>query len=257
MNYKNIKYTEQNKVATIQLHRPKFLNALCDELIEELSNALDYANSNNDIHVVILKGSEKAFAAGADISEMKNLTLLSHIKEDFIAKWEKISTFKKPIIASVAGYALGGGCEIAMMCDIIIAADNAKFGQPEINLGTIPAAGGTQRLVKSVGKSKAMELVLSGGIIDAKEALDFGLISKLVPLNDLDNQTSLLANKIAKKSLPILMLAKEAVLKSFESNLKEGMAFERKLFQSTFALEDRKEGMEAFLNKRPPNFNNN
>ena len=257
LNYQNIKLMEKNKVVTIELYRPKFLNALCDELIGELSHALDYANNNNKIHVVILKGSKKAFAAGADISEMKNLTLISHIKEDFIKKWEKVSTFKKPIIASVAGYALGGGCEIAMMCDIIIAADNAKFGQPEINLGTIPAAGGTQRLVKSVGKSKAMELVLSGDIIDAKEALEFGLVSKVVPIDDLDNQTILLANNIAKKSLPILILAKEAILQSFESNLKEGMVFERKLFQSTFALEDRKEGMDAFLNKRSPNFNNN
>ena len=188
---------------------------------------------------------------------MKDLKLISHIKKDFIKPWEKISKFKKPIIASVAGYALGGGCEIAMMCDVIIAADNAKFGQPEINLGTIPAAGGTQRLVKSVGKSKAMELVLSGSTISAEEALNYGLVSKVVPIEDLDKETINLAENIANKSLPILILAKEAILRSFESTLSEGMINERRLFQSTFELEDRKEGMMAFLEKRSPKFKNN
>lgn len=257
MNYKNIKYSENNKVATITLNRPDFLNALCNELMMEVGNALDSVTLNNNIHVVILKGNEKAFAAGADISQMKDLKLISHINNDFIVPWEKISKFKKPIIAAVSGYALGGGCEIAMMCDIIIAADNAKFGQPEINLGTIPAAGGTQRLVKSVGKSKAMELVLTGKIIDAKEALDYGLVSKVVDLNMINKEVEALAQNIASKSLPILMLAKESVLRSFETSLSEGMINERRLFQSTFALEDRKEGMEAFLNKRAPKFNNN
>ena len=257
MNYKNIKYKETDKIATISLDRPKFLNALSNELMDEIGDVLEKISNNDSIHVVILEGNTKAFAAGADISQMRDLDYISHIKKDFIKPWEKISRFKKPIIAAVAGYALGGGCEIAMMCDIIIAADNAKFGQPEINLGTIPAAGGTQRLTKSVGKSKAMELVLSGRIIGANEALEFGLVSKVVPLIDLEKEVNLLAQSIASKSLPILILAKEAVLRSFDASLSEGMINERRLFQSTFQLEDRKEGMEAFLNKRKPNFKNN
>ena len=257
MELENIILYRSNKIATITLNRPKYLNALCDQLIKEINYVLDLLSKDDDVHVVILKGSNKAFAAGADIKEMKDLNLISHIKQDFIKPWETISKFRKPIIASVAGYALGGGCEIAMMCDIIIAADNAKFGQPEINLGTIPAAGGTQRLVKSVGKSKAMELVLSGAIISAEEALNFGLISKVVSLDDLERETSNIAKNIANKSLPILMLAKEAILRSFDSTLSEGMVNERRLFQSTFELEDRKEGMTAFLEKRLPKFKNN
>ena len=257
MKLENIIFSKANKIATITLNRPKFLNALCDQLIKEINYILDLLSKDDEVHVVILKGSNKAFAAGADIKEMKDLKLISHIKKDFIEPWEKISKFKKPIIASVAGYALGGGCEIAMMCDVIIAADNAQFGQPEINLGTIPAAGGTQRLVKSVGKSKAMELVLSGSTISAEEAFNYGLVSKVVSLEDLDRETINLAENIAKKSLPILILAKEAILRSFESTLSEGMINERRLFQSTFGLEDRKEGMTAFLEKRSPNFKNN
>ena len=256
MELENIIFNKANKIATITLNRPKFLNALCDQLIKEINYILDLLSKDDEVHVVILKGSKKAFAAGADINEMKDLKLISHIKKDFIKPWEKISKFKKPIIASVAGYALGGGCEIAMMCDVIIAADNAKFGQPEINLGTIPAAGGTQRLVKSVGKSKAMELVLSGSTIIAEDALNYGLVSKVVPLEDLEVQTANLAKNIAKKSLPILILAKEAISRSFESTLSEGMINERRLFQSTFELEDRKEGMTAFLEKRSPKFKN-
>ncbi len=240
MEFENIIFNKTNKIATITLNRPKFLNALCDQLIKEINYVLDLLSKDDEVHVVILKGSQKAFAAGADINEMKDLKLISHIKKDFIKPWETISKFKKPIIASVAGYALGGGCEIAMMCDIIIAADNAKFGQPEINLGTIPAAGGTQRLVKSVGKSKAMELVLSGSTISAEEAYSYGLISKVVPIEDLDRETVSLAENIANKSLPILILAKEAILRSFESTLSEGMINERRLFQSTFVLEVRK-----------------
>ncbi len=257
MKLENIIFNKANKIATITLNRPKFLNALCDQLIKELNYILDLLSKDDEVHVVILKGSNKSFAAGADIKEMKDLRFISHIKKDFIEPWERISKFKKPIIASVAGYALGGGCEIAMMCDVIIAADNAKFGQPEINLGTIPAAGGTQRLVKSVGKSKAMELVLSGSTISAEEALKYGLVSKVVPLKDLDMETINLAENIANKSLPILILAKEAILRSFEATLSEGMINERRLFQSTFELEDRKEGMMAFLEKRSPKFKNN
>ncbi len=257
MELENITFNKSNKIATITLNRPKYLNALCDQLIKEVNYILDLLSKDDQIHVVILKGSNKAFAAGADIKEMKDLKLISHIKQDFIEPWETISKFRKPIIASISGYALGGGCEIAMMCDIIIAADNAKFGQPEINLGTIPAAGGTQRLVKSVGKSKAMELVLSGAIISAEEALNYGLVSKVVPLDCLERETTTLAENIANKSLPVLILAKEAILRSFESTLSEGMINERRLFQSTFELEDRKEGMEAFLEKRAPKFKNN
>ena len=257
MELENIIFNKANKIATITLNRPKFLNALCDQLIKEINYILDLLSKDDEVHVVILKGSQKAFAAGADINEMKDLKLISHIKKDFIKPWEKISKFKKPIIASVAGYALGGGCEIAMMCDVIIAADNAKFGQPEIKLGTIPAAGGTQRLVKSVGKSKAMEMVLSGSTISAEEALSYGLVSKVVPIEDLDKETINLAGIIANNSLPILILAKEAILRSFESTLSEGMINERRLFQSTFELEDRKEGMMAFIEKRSPKFKNN
>ncbi len=257
MELENIIFKKANKIATITLNRPKFLNALCDQLIKEINYILDLLSKDDEVHVVILKGSHKTFAAGADINEMKDLKLISHIKKDFIKPWEKISKFKKPIIASVAGYALGGGCEIAMMCDVIIAADNAKFGQPEIKLGTIPAAGGTQRLVKSVGKSKAMEMVLSGSTISAEEALSYGLVSKVVPVEDLDKETINLAGIIANNSLPILILAKEAILRSFESTLSEGMINERRLFQSTFELEDRKEGMMAFIEKRSPKFKNN
>ena len=257
MKFENILYNKKDKIAHITLNRPKYLNALCDQLIKELNYLLDQLEKDDEVNVVVLKGSDKVFAAGADINEMKDLNLISHIKKDFIKPWEKISTFKKPIIASVSGYALGGGCEIAMMCDIIIASENAKFGQPEINLGTIPAAGGTQRLVKAVGKSKAMELVLSGTIINAEEALEFGLVSKVVPLNSLENETNNLAMSIASKSLPILIYAKEAILRSFESTLSEGMVNERRLFHSTFELQDRKEGMLAFLEKRSPNFKNN
>ena len=257
MELENIIFKKSNKIATITLNRPKNLNALCDQLIKEINYILDLLSNDDEVHVVILKGSNKAFAAGADIKEMMDLKFISHIKHDFIEPWETISKFRKPIIASVAGYALGGGCEIAMMCDIIVSAENAKFGQPEINLGTIPAAGGTQRLVKSVGKSKAMELVLSGSIISAEEALNSGLVSKVVPLEDLERETIHLAENIASKSLPVLILAKEAILRSYETTLSEGMINERRLFQSTFALEDRKEGMAAFLEKRLPKFKNN
>ena len=256
MKLDNILYSKEDKIATITLNRPKYLNALCDQLIEEVDYILAECEKDESVHVVILKGSEKAFAAGADIKEMKDLKLISHIYNDFIKAWESVSKFKKPIIASVAGFALGGGCEIAMMCDIIIAAENAKFGQPEINLGTIPAAGGTQRLVKAVGKSKAMELVLSGSMINAKEAFELGLVSRVVTLESIDEETYKLARSIASKSLPVLILAKEAILRSYETTLSEGMINERRLFQSTFALDDRKEGMQAFIEKRAPNFKN-
>ena len=252
----NIIFEKNQKVGLIKLNRPKHLNALCDALIKELNYTLDYIENDDNISVVVLTGSEKAFAAGADISEMSNKDFLELIKKDFILPWERLSKFRKPIIAAVAGYALGGGCEIAMMCDIIIAAENARFGQPEINLGTIPAAGGTQRLVRSIGKSKAMELVLSGNIISAHEAKECGLISNVVPTELLVTKSLELANKIASKSLPVLIMAKEAVNRSYELSLEEGMKNERRLFQSTFSLSDRKEGMKAFLEKRKAKFTN-
>ena len=252
----NITFEKTGKIGLIRLNRPESLNALCDNLIKELNQTLDIIEQDDQINVVVLTGSEKAFAAGADISEMSNKNFIDLVKKDFILPWERLSKFRKPIIAAVSGYALGGGCEIAMMCDIIIAADNAKFGQPEINLGTIPAAGGTQRLVKSVGKSKAMEIVLSGDIITALEAKEYGLVSKVVPTELLLDKSLEIATKIAEKSLPVLIMAKEAVNRSFELSLEEGMKNERRLFQSTFSLTDRKEGMQAFLEKRKAKFNN-
>lgn len=255
-NLENITFEKTGKIGLIRLNRPESLNALCDNLIKELNQTLDIIEQDDQIIVVVLTGSEKAFAAGADISEMSNKNFIDLVKKDFILPWERLSKFRKPIIAAVSGYALGGGCEIAMMCDIIIAADNAKFGQPEINLGTIPAAGGTQRLVKSVGKSKAMEIVLSGDIITALEAKEYGLVSKVVPTELLLDKSLEIATKIAEKSLPVLIMAKEAVNRSFELSLEEGMKNERRLFQSTFSLTDRKEGMQAFLEKRKAKFNN-
>ena len=256
MKFKNIIFKKKNKVAIIELNRPKFLNALCDELIMELNQALDSIEKDNNLSVLVLTGSEKAFAAGADISEMNDKEFIDLLKDDFIKPWEKLSKFKKPVIAAVSGYALGGGCEIAMMCDIIYAAENAKFGQPEIKLGTIPAAGGTQRLVKSVGKSIAMEMVLSGKVISANEAKENGLVSSVFPTDLLLTKTLELANNIANNSLPVLIMAKEAVNRSYEGSLEEGMRNERNLFKSTFSLLDRKEGMKAFLDKRKAKFKN-
>ena len=252
----NITFEKTEKIGLIRLNRPGSLNALCDNLIKELNQTLDIIEQDDQISVVVLTGSEKAFAAGADISEMSDKNFIDLVKKDFILPWERLSKFRKPIIAAVSGYALGGGCEIAMMCDIIIAADNAKFGQPEINLGTIPAAGGTQRLVKSVGKSKAMEIVLSGDVITALEAKEYGLVSKVVPTQLLLDKSLEIASKIAEKSLPVLIMAKEAVNRSFELSLEEGIKNERRLFQSTFSLTDRKEGMQAFLEKRKAKFYN-
>ena len=254
--FTSIIYKTLNKVAVIELSRPDSLNALCDELMSEINFVLKKIENDSNISVLILKGSEKSFAAGADISEMEKKNFVDNLNNDFIKAWEEISYFKKPIIASVSGYALGGGCELAMMCDIIIAAENAKFGQPEINLGTIPAAGGTQRLIRSVGKSKAMELILSGKIISAQEAFRFGLVSNVFSLEKLEEETINLANEIASKSLPVLIMAKQAILSSMETPLTEGIISERRIFQSSFALNDRKEGMKAFMEKRKPKFTN-
>lgn len=251
--YQNIKTETKGRVGIIRLDRPKALNALCADLVRELGQALDAFEADSGIGCVVLTGSDKAFAAGADIKEMKDQTYQDVFLKDFITVgWEKVSHVRKPIIAAVAGYALGGGCEMAMMCDFIIAADTAKFGQPEITLGTIPGAGGTQRLPRFVGKSKAMDLVLTGRMMDAAEAERCGLVSRVVPLADLMNDAIATAEKIAGMSLPATMVAKEAVNRAFETTLAEGVRFERRTFHATFAFEDRAEGMAAFADKRKP-----
>ncbi len=249
--YQNIKTETKGRVGIIRLDRPKALNALCAELVRELGLALDALEADPGIGCMVLTGSDKAFAAGADIKEMKDQTYQDVFLKDFITVgWEKVSQVRKPIVAAVAGYALGGGCEMAMMCDFIIAADNAKFGQPEITLGTIPGAGGTQRLPRFVGKSKAMDLVLTGRMMDAAEAERCGLVSRVVPLADLMNDAMATAEKIAGMSLPATMVAKEAVNRAFETTLSEGVRFERRTFHATFGFEDRAEGMAAFADKR-------
>jgi enoyl-CoA hydratase len=253
--YQNIKTETKGRVGIIRLDRPKALNALCAELVRELGQALDAFEADPGIGCIVLTGSDKAFAAGADIKEMKDQTYQDVFLKDFITVgWEKVSQVRKPIIAAVAGYALGGGCEMAMMCDFIIAADTARFGQPEITLGTIPGAGGTQRLPRFVGKAKAMDLVLTGRMMDAAEAERCGLVSRVVPLADLMNDAIATAEKIAGMSLPATMVAKEAVNRAFETTLSEGVRFERRTFHATFAFDDRAEGMAAFADKRKPNW---
>ena len=257
MVYQNIIVETRGKVGMVTLNRPQALNALSPELMRELAAALDAFESDDNIGCIILTGSDKAFAAGADIKAMKEKSYMDVFKEDFItAEWERISRCRKPVIAAVAGYALGGGCELAMMCDFIIAADNARFGQPEINLAIIPGAGGTQRLPRFVGKSKAMEMVLLGQarLMDAAEAERVGLVSRVVPLAELMNEAMKAAGKICELSLPVVMMAKESVNRAFETTLAEGVRFERRLFHSGFAIEDQKEGMAAFIEKRKPVF---
>jgi|TARA_B110000438_G_C15590052_1_gene553435 enoyl-CoA hydratase len=258
MTYENIKIETQGSVGIITLNRPKALNALCAALVSELGTALDNFEANDDIGCIVLAGSERAFAAGADIKEMEKKTFISAYMEDFITgDWEKVSNCRKPVVAAVAGFALGGGCELAMMCDFIIAADNAKFGQPEITLGTIPGAGGTQRLTRLVGKSKAMEMVLTGRMIGAEEAERSGLVSRVVPLADLIDDAVKTAGIIAGMSRPIAYLAKESVNQAYEVALSAGIRYERRLFHSTFASKDQKEGMAAFIAKKQPDFKNN
>lgn len=243
------------RVGIITLNRPNALNALSEGLIRDLGIALDHLEEDSSTHVIIITGSEKAFAAGADIKEMVGKTYMDAYLGDFITKgWERLAQCRKPVIGAIGGYALGGGCEMAMMCDILIAADNAKFSQPEITIGTIPGAGGTQRLTRAIGKSKAMEMCLTGNMITAEEAERAGLVSRVVPLSDLRAKTLELANKIASMSLPVAMMVKECVNRSYETTLAEGLKFERRVFHSTFALNDRKEGMTAFIEKRKPEF---
>lgn len=256
MGYDMIELTKEGGVATIQLDRPKALNALCAPMMAEVAAALEVLQADDAIGCVILTGSEKAFAAGADIKEMAELEYLDIYKRDLFANHEAIARFRKPIIAAVAGYALGGGCEIAMMCDFIIAADNAKFGQPEINLGVMPGIGGTQRLIRAVGKSKAMDMCLTGRMMDAQEALASNLVSRVVPVDELMETTKEAAGKIAAQSQPVAMMTKETINGAFEMTLSQGIQFERRLFQSMFTTADQKEGMAAFSEKRKPHFKN-
>ena len=251
MTYENIIVERKDRVGVITLNRPKALNALCAALIDELGQALDDLEADDGIGCILLTGSEKAFAAGADIKEMKEKSFQDVMAEDFITVgWERVSRTRKPVIAAVAGYALGGGCEVAMMADMIVAADNAKFGQPEITLGTIPGSGGTQRLARAVGKAKAMDLCLTGRMMDAEEAERSGLVARVVPLDKLQEEALSAAEKIAAMSLPVTLMAKEAVNRAFESTLAEGVKFERRAFHASFAFEDRTEGMTAFAEKR-------
>ncbi len=254
MAYSNIEVETRGHVGLIRLNRPKALNALCAALMEELAAALDQFEADEEIGCVVLTGSERAFAAGADIKEMADRAYPDLYNENFLDTYERVSTCRKPVIAAVAGYALGGGCELAMMCDFIIAAADAKFGQPEITIGTIPGIGGTQRLTRLVGKSKAMEMCLTGRMMDAAEAEASGLVSRVVPAADLIEEAVKTADSIAKMSRPIAMMAKEAVNRAYEMTLTEGVRFERRLFHSTFAFEDQKEGMAAFVEKRQPSF---
>jgi len=257
MPYENILVETRGKVGLIALNRPKALNALSPDLMRELGEALTGFGSDDNIGAIVITGNEKAFAAGADIKVMKDWGYMDVYKSDYItAEWETINRIRKPVIAAVAGYALGGGCELAMMCDFILAADTAKFGQPEINLGVLPGAGGTQRLPRFVGKAKAMEMVLTGRMMDAAEAERCGLVSRVLPAEGLLEEAIKTAEKICELSLPVVMLAKEAVNRAFETTLNEGVRFERRLFHSCFAIEDQKEGMAAFVEKRKPVFNN-
>lgn len=255
MAYEMILVETRGRVGLITLNRPQALNALCDQLMEELGAALRAYDDDPAVGAIVLTGSAKAFAAGADIKEMKDRAYPGVYLDDFIGKrWETVTTIKKPVIAAVAGFALGGGCELAMMCDMILAADTAKFGQPEINLGVIPGAGGTQRLTRAVGKSKAMEMVLTGRMMDAAEAERANLVTRVVPADALIEEALKIGEKIASLSAPSIAMAKEAVNVAYETTLREGVRFERRLFLSLFSTEDQKEGMAAFAEKRKAEF---
>tara|TARA_B100000676_G_C18041209_1_gene825091 strand:- start:1162 stop:1938 length:777 start_codon:yes stop_codon:yes gene_type:complete len=255
MTYEHILVETRGPVGLITLNRPKAMNALCADLAREIAEAVDAFEADDAIGALVVTGSEKAFCAGADIKEMADKNYMDVYKEDFITvNWERLSHCRKPVVAAVAGYALGGGCEFAMMCDFILAADNAKFGQPEILIGTIPGAGGTQRLTRFIGKSKAMEMVLTGRMMDAKEAERSGLVSRIVAVDELVDDAVQTAEKMANLSRPVIMLAKESVNRAYETTLAEGVRFERRVFHSTFATEDQKEGMAAFAEKRAADF---
>ena len=254
MSYETILTETRGAVGWITLNRPKALNALSSKVREELGAALSSYDRDPSIHVIVLTGSEKAFAAGADIKEMAGYSFADAFRDDLVGGWEAIARTRKPVIAAVAGYALGGGCELVMMCDIVIAADNAKFGQPEVTLGILPGMGGTQRLVRAIGKAKAMDMILTGRMIDAVEAEKAGLVARVVPLADLLPEAMATAEKIASLPPLAILAAKEAVGRTFETPLAEGLLTERRLFQALFATEDQKEGMAAFTEKRSPRF---
>jgi enoyl-CoA hydratase len=253
--FRNILVERRSAVGLVRLNRPQALNALNAALIAELGAALDEFEADPHIGAIVLTGNDKAFAAGADIKEMAGKTYPQTYLEDFITRgWERVAQCRKPVIAAVAGFALGGGCEIAMMCDIVVAADSARFGQPEIRLGTMPGAGGTQRLTRVVGKAKAMDLCLTGRMMDAVEAERAGLVSRIVPAAELVAEAVKIAQQISEMSRPIAMMVKESVNRAYETTLAEGVRFERRVFHATFATDDRKEGMAAFIEKRPPTF---
>jgi enoyl-CoA hydratase len=247
----------RGNVGLITLNRPKVFNALCDALTAELTAALDALEADDDVGAMVLTGNEKAFAAGADIKEMRDRSFVDVYLTDFVtSSWERITRCRKPIIAAVAGYALGGGCELALMCDFIIAAETARFGQPEITIGILPGAGATQRLPRFIGKSKAMDMVLTGRMIDADEAERMGLVSRVVPAEKLIEEAVATAQHIASMSRPAVLLAKECVNRAYETGLSEGIRFERRMFHASFATHGQKEGMTAFVEKRPPKFSN-
>ena len=257
MSYENILTETQGKVGVIRLNRPKALNALNDQLMTELGEALLAFDADEALGCIVITGSEKAFAAGADITVMAGYNYMDVFKGEFITRnWETIRRVRKPVIAAVAGYALGGGCELAMMCDFIIAADTAKFGQPEVKLGIVPGAGGTQRLPRAVSKAKAMDLCLTGRMMDAQEAERAGLVSRVVAADKLMDEALAAAIMIADMSQPVVAMIKDSVNRAYESTLSEGIKYERAMFYSCFATEDQTEGMKAFMEKRPPNFKN-
>ena len=256
MAYETILVEKRGRVALVTLNRPQALNALNSTVFRELNAAFDGFDADPEVGCVVITGSEKAFAAGADIREMQPKTYPATYVEDMFAAWDRVADRRKPMVAAVSGFALGGGCELAMMCDIILAAENAKFGQPEIKLGVMPGAGGTQRLTKAIGKAKAMEMCLTGRMMDAAEAERSGLVSRVLPVADLLPEALRVAETIASMSLPVAMMTKESVNRAFETTLTEGVRFERRLMLAMFATADQKEGMSAFLEKRPPKFEN-
>ena len=257
MSYQYIIVKRHDKVGVIQMNCPETLNALSSGLMQDVSSALDEFEHDANISAIVLTGNEKAFAAGADISEIKDQHFIDMYTSDFVsADWEGIANCKKPVIAAVAGFALGGGCEIAMMCDFIIASDDARFGQPEIKLGIIPGAGGTQRLARFIGKSKTMDLCLTGRMMGAEEAERCGLVARVVPATSLMLEAISAAEQIAEYSQPVVRLAKEVIKHAYETTLQEGVKYERRIFQALFSTEDQKEGMNAFVEKRKPNFKN-
>jgi len=257
MAYNTVLVDIEGPVGVITLNRPEAMNAFNRELMTELGAAIDKLEGDDAVGCMVLTGSTKTFAAGADVKEMLNKSFIDAYTEDFITRdWERVARCRKPVIAAVAGYALGAGCELALMCDFILAGDNAKFGQPEIRLGAMPGAGGTQRLTRQIGKSKAMEMCLTGRMMDAEEAERAGLVSRIVPVDDLRREALKVANAICEFSRPSVMMTKEAVNRAYETALSEGIRFERRLFHASFALEDHKEGMQSFIEKRNPHFKN-